>query len=178
MRYVALLRAINVGGTAKVPMAELRALCGELGWQDVKTYIQSGNIVFDSEERAPALEAALETGLKERFGVERPVIVRSAAQWAELEAANPMRTEAEREPNRVQLLVPKGKVAADAAEKLAGRAQQGERVEAAGGALWMYFPDGVGTSRLTPSAIDKAAGTPCTARNWRTVKKLQEMLTA
>ena len=178
MRYVALLRAINVGGTAKVAMAELRALCGELGWGDVRTYIQSGNVVFESGESADRLAAALEKGLKERFGVERPVIIRSAALWAKLAAANPMKAEAEREPNRVQLLVPKAAIARDAAEKLTERASQGERIEAAGGALWMYFPDGVGSSKLTPAAIDKAAGTPCTGRNWRTVQKLEEMLSA
>ena len=67
MRF-ALLRAVNVGGR-KLPMAELRALCGELGWEDVETYIQSGNLVFDAEAGRPTLEAALEEAIKDRFGM-------------------------------------------------------------------------------------------------------------
>ena len=70
-RLIALLRAVNVGGR-KLPMAELRALCAELGWKDAETYIQSGNLVFTASGRPAALEEKLEKAIEERFGFQRP----------------------------------------------------------------------------------------------------------
>jgi uncharacterized protein (DUF1697 family) len=176
-RLVALLRAVNVGGR-KLPMAELRALCGELGWKDVETYIQSGNIVFTAAGPGGELERRLEEAIEARFGMGVPVMVRTASQWAVYVAANPFPKAAEEEPNRLMLLVSKNDPNGDAAGKLMERARGGESVKAAGGALWFHFPEGVGTSKLTPDAIDKAAGSPSTSRNWRTVVKLQEMAAA
>jgi uncharacterized protein (DUF1697 family) len=176
-RSIALLRAVNVGGR-KLPMAELRALCGELGWKDVETYIQSGNLVFTAPGRPEALEATLEKAIEERFGLDVPVIVRTARQWGACAAANPFAAVARDEPNRLQLLVSKRPPHADASEKLMERAQAGEVVKAAGGALWFHFPEGVGRSKLTPALIDKACGSPSTGRNWRTVVKLKEMAEA
>ncbi|HEY0129826.1 MAG TPA: DUF1697 domain-containing protein [Allosphingosinicella sp.] len=173
-RLIALLRAVNVGGR-KLPMAQLRALCGELGWRDVETYIQSGNLVFAAPGRAEAIEAQLEKAIKDRFGLDVPVMVRTAAQWSDYAAANPFPEVARDEPNRLQLLVSKRPPDPAAAEKLMERALAGEAVKAAGGALWFHFPAGVGTSKLVPALIDKAAGSPSTSRNWRTVLKLQEM---
>ncbi len=172
-RLIALLRAVNVGGR-KLPMAELRDLCGELGWEDVQTYIQSGNLVFTAPGKGGELERKLEEAISRKFGMEVPVMVRTASQWAGYAAANPFPKAAEDEPNRLQLLVSKETPRADAAETLMKRAQAGEAVKAAGGALWFHFPDGVGTSKLTPSLIDKAAGSPSTGRNWRTVLTLLE----
>lgn len=176
-RMIALLRAVNVGGR-KLPMAELRALCGELGWEDARTYIQSGNLVFSAAGKADALEAKLEKAIQGRFGLDVPVIVRSSAIWAAYVAANPFPKVGREAPNRLQLLVSKRPPEAGAAQRLTERAQAGEAVELAGGALWFHFPDGVGTSKLTPTLIDKAAGSPSTSRNWRTVLKLQEMAQA
>jgi uncharacterized protein (DUF1697 family) len=174
-RSIALLRAVNVGGR-KLPMAELRALCeGELGWEDVETYIQSGNLVFRGKGSAAALESTLEEAIEARFALDVPVVVRTAAQWAACASANPFADAARDEPNRLQLLVSKRPPKADAAETLRARAQAGEKVEAAGGALWLHYPEGVGTSKLTPALIDKACGSPTTGRNWRTVVKLREM---
>ena len=176
-RLIALLRAVNVGGR-KLPMAELRALCGELGWEDVRTYIQSGNLVFTAPGKAEAQETKLEEAIREKFGMDVPVMVRTASQWADYIAANPFAKVANDEPNRLQLLISKEAPKSDAAEKLMERAQAGEAVKAAGGALWFHFPEGVGTSKLTPSLIDKAAGSPSTGRNWRTVLKLRELAEA
>jgi uncharacterized protein (DUF1697 family) len=174
-RMVALLRAVNVGGR-KLPMAELRTLCDELGWQDVATYIQSGNVLFTTPARAEEIEKQLEQAIADRFGLDVPVIVRTAAQWAKLAASNPFARAARDEPNRLQLLVSKRPPNPDAADKLMERAQGGESVKAAGGALWFHFPGGVGTSKLTPTLIDNACGSPSTGRNYRTVLKLGEML--
>src|SRR5256885_11087562 len=87
-RMVALLRAVNVGGR-KLPMAELRGLCGELGWSDVATYIQSGNLVFTAPGKAGEIEGVLEQAIQKEFGLDVPVIVRSRAEWARYPAENP-----------------------------------------------------------------------------------------
>ena len=177
MRYVALLRAVNVGG-CKLPMAELREVCAELGWEKVETYIQSGNVVFEAAGKAEALEAALEKAVAKRFGFERPVIVRSAAQWADYAKGSPF-PEAERdEPNRLMLGLSKNPPKAEAPAMLEAKAAAGERVKRERDALWVHYPGGAGTTKLTPALFDKAAGSPVTQRNWRTVLKLQEMLEA
>ena len=175
MRYVALLRAVNVGG-AKVPMAQLREVCAGLGWREVETYIQSGNVVFESEAAAPELELALEQAVERHFGLKRPVMVRSAHQWAPYAAGSPFPEQERDQPNYLLLGVAKWPVAAGAAEALQARGAAGEQVRQAADALWIWFPDGSGVSKLTPAAIDKAAGSPVTTRNWRTVCKLAEML--
>ncbi|HEX8307045.1 MAG TPA: DUF1697 domain-containing protein [Allosphingosinicella sp.] len=176
-RLIALLRAVNVGGR-KLPMAELRPLCAELGWEEVETYIQSGNVVFSASGRSDALEAMLEEAIKKRFGFHSDVMIRSPDSWAAILAANPFAQASEAEPNRVLVGVPKARLESGAAEALSARAVAGERVEQAGGVLWFHYPAGVGTSKITPSLIDRAAGSPVTARNWRTMLKLREMAQA
>jgi uncharacterized protein (DUF1697 family) len=174
-RRLALLRAVNVGGR-KLPMAELRALCEALGWHEVETYIQSGNVVFAAAGAAGKLEAALEKAISERFGFEAPAMIRPADEWRELLAANPFREEAEAEPSRVFVGVPKQEIEAGAAERIEAKAAAGERVREASGALWFHYPEGAGVSKLTPALIDRATGCPVTARNWRTATKLAELL--
>jgi uncharacterized protein (DUF1697 family) len=176
-RMLALLRAVNVGGR-KLPMAELRALCADFGWTDVETYIQSGNVVFGAKDAPEAAEKKLHAAIEKAFGYDAPVIVRTAAEWAKLAAANPFPTEAKDEPNRLHLLVSKAPLKEGAAEVIQARATAGESVKAAGGALWFHYPNGAGTSKLSPSLIDRAIGSPGTARNFNTVLKLKEILEA
>ena len=176
-RMVALLRAVNVGGR-KLPMAELRALCGKLGWEDIATYIQSGNVVFTAEGKTEAIETALEEAVAKDYGFEAPVIVRTAAQWAHYPPGNPFPKAARDEPNRLMLLLSKAPPAKGAEDGIQARATAGERVKRAGDALWIHFPQGAGTSKLTPSLIDRAIGSPATSRNYRTVTTLMEMLDA
>jgi uncharacterized protein (DUF1697 family) len=173
-RLIALLRAVNVGGR-KLPMAQLRELCAELGLEKVETYIQSGNLVFTASGKTDALEAKLESAIKDRFGFHSDVMVRSAAAWAAVLAANPFGEASEAEPNRVLVGLSKAELKPGAAEALGARAAAAERVEQAGGALWFHYPAGVGTSKITPSLIDRAAGSAVTARNWRTMLKLGEL---
>lgn len=175
-RFIALLRGINVGGRSKVPMAELRELCAGLGWREVETYINSGNVVFDASGKASALEAVLEKALSAHFGFAPAVIVRAAAQINALAAANPFPEQSEAEPNRVLVGLSKDEPKAGAAGAIQAKAAAGETVAEAGGALWFHYPKGVGTSKLTPALIDRAVGSPLTARNWRTMQTLREML--
>lgn len=175
-RFVALLRGINVGGRALVPMAELRALAESFGWEGVQTYIQSGNLIFEAAGAAGSHERRLEAGLEQRFGKAFPVIVRSDAAWAKLASSNPFAEAAEKEPNRLMLLVSKKPPAKDAVSAIQARARDGEQVAAAAGALWIHYPAGSGTSKLSPSLVDRLIGSPATSRNYRTVQKLAELL--
>jgi len=174
-RHVALLRAVNVGGR-KLPMAELRALGAQLGWEDVATYIQSGNLVFSAAGAAGALATQLEGAIEKSFGMVVPVIVRTAAQWRAYAPANPFPQAARDEPNRLMLLLSKRPPAAGAEQAIEAKAAAGEQVRRAGDALWIHFPEGSGNSKLSPSLIDRAIGSPATSRNFRTVLKLGEML--
>ena len=106
-RVVALLRGINVGGHRKVPMADLRELAGEIGFRDVRTYIQSGNLVLAADVGAPDAATQLEGALERRFGFHVDVVARTAVQWARYAAGSPFPEAAEAEPNRVMLLLSK-----------------------------------------------------------------------
>jgi uncharacterized protein (DUF1697 family) len=174
-RMIALLRGINVGGRS-LPMAELRTLCAKLGWQDVATYIQSGNVVFSADGEPAALEAALERTIADRFGMEVPTIVRGEAEWRACIEANPFPEVARDTPNWLLLMVGKTAPPEGIAPAMEATGQAGERVRSAGGLLWIHYPEGIGRSKLSwPS---KYEGRPfvATTRNYRTAVKLREML--
>jgi len=177
-KFVALLRGINVGGKNKIGMAQLRPLCEGLGWAGVQSYIQSGNVVFEAPGLARRHEAALEGAISAAFGLSVPVIVRAGGQWPDYVASNPFAEAAEDEPNRLMLCLSKSPLGPEAGSTLQERARDGERIAQVGDALWIHYPSGAGTSRLSPAMIDRAAGSTVTARNWRTVLHLHQMLGA
>lgn len=174
-RHVLLLRAINVG-QRQLPMAALRELAQSFGWRQPRTHLASGNLVVGLPEAPPQAARRLEAAVLEHFGFHSDVIVRSAAQWPVYLARNPLAEAAEAEPNRVMLLLANQAPAADALARLRERAAPGERIEAADDALWFHFAAGAGSSKLTPSFIDRCVGAPATSRNWRTVQALQALL--
>jgi uncharacterized protein (DUF1697 family) len=173
--YIALLRGINVTGRNKVPMAELRSLCGELGWAGVRTYIQSGNVIFAAAGPRAEQETRLERAIETRFGLSIPVIVRAAKDWPDYVAGNPFPEASRTEANRVLLALSKATPAPDAEGRLRERAAHGERVTRVDDALWVHYPSGVGQSKLSPALFDRLVGSPVTARNWRTVLRIHEM---
>lgn len=176
-RMVALLRAVNVGGR-KLPMADFRKQVAELGWENVATYIQSGNLLFDAGCRPAEAEAALEALIANHHGYAAPAIVRTRAQWATYPSGNPFPDVARDTPGYLLMLLSKQPPKADAADLIQARATAGEQVKQAGDALWIHFPKGSGTSKLTPALIDRAIGSPATSRNHRTVCTLLDMLEA
>ena len=173
--FIALLRGINVSGRNKIPMRELCSLCGELGWQDVQSYIQSGNLVFKANAKPAKLETELEQAIERHLGLSIPIIVRAAAVWPDYVRDNPYPDASQSEPNHVMLALSKSPPKADAAAKLHERAASGERIVQVGAALWVHYGGGVAKSKLSPALFDRLVGSPVTARNWRTVLKLQEM---
>ena len=174
--HVALLRGINVGGRNRIAMAELRAICSDIGLTDVRTYIQSGNVVFRSDTGRARLETQIEDAIGERLNLRVSVLVRSAAEWATYRSANPFPEETKREPKLVMLALSKQTPAADAAERLNERAADGERVVRTGDCLWFHFQAGSGRSKLSPTLIDRLTGSPVTTRNWLTVEKIASLL--
>ena len=171
-RYVALLRGINVGGHRKVPMAGLRAVAAELGFEEIETYVASGNLVFGSDAAPDRLESMLEGAIAKRFGFPVDVIVRSARQWREYRDANPLPAKSEAEPNLVMICVGKAQATDADVERLRTQASEKEQVERTGDAIWLYFGNGAGRSKLGTGASNGV----WTTRNWRTLVKLAEML--
>ena len=170
--FVALLRGINVGGNKMIAMADLRAALTKAGFSNVRTLLQSGNVVLDAAAASPAkLESQLEAQIEKRFSLDVEVHVRSAAELAAVIAGNPFAAEAERDPSH--LLVTFFKAPLDAAKVKATQAAivGPERLQADGRHLYMVFPEGIGRSKATV-VVGKMLGPGGTARNWNTVQKL------
>jgi uncharacterized protein (DUF1697 family) len=177
--FIVLLRGINVGSMRKLPMTALRDLCSSLGLQRPETYIQSGNLIVDARGGADELRGLLEKAVAKRFGFAADIIVRPASAWRKHVVANPFAVDEAGLSRMVHLYLSRGPINADAAKLLAAKARTGERLQLAGGALWIdYGANGVGKSKLTPAFIDTACGSPTTGRNWNTALKLLEMIEA
>jgi len=178
-RRVALWRAVNVGGRNPLPMGELRESLMELGFTAPQTVGQSGNAVFGSPLVPSELEAMIEATVRRRFGLDADVCVRTAAEWAGLIRDMPFEVEARAHPGRVLALCLKSPVGSAATRALdAAIAATGgpERARVVGRHAYLVYPDGIGTSRLTSSVIERALGTRSTARNWNTVLKVDARL--
>lgn len=173
--WIALLRGINVSGKNQIAMPALRAVCAGLGWQEVQSYIQSGNLIFQAEGPAADLELQLEAAITEQFGLNIPAIIRAAAVWPAYLQGNPFPEASQAEPNRVMLTLARLPPRQDALARLRERAVGGEQLAQAGDAIWVYYPAGAGATRLSPALFDRLVGSPVTARNWRTVQKLAEL---
>lgn len=175
-KRIALLRAVNVGGTGKLPMADLRAVAEGLGFTQVQTLLQSGNLVFDAGAHADAeLERRLAQALREQLGVVTDIFVRDAAAWADLVAANPMTDAALAHPSHFLVLVLGAPVSTRQIEALRAAAKGAERLEATDDALYVSMPDGIGRSRLG-TLLSRAVGLKATGRNWNTVMKLADLV--
>jgi uncharacterized protein (DUF1697 family) len=171
--HIALLRGINVGGHAKLPMADLRELLTALGFREARTLLQSGNVVFSGGARGgTALETQLEKETLKRLGLRTAFIVRSPGEWADVIARNPFPDEAKRDPGHLIVMFLKTAAAPSAVEALRAAVRGPEVIRAGGHHLYITYPDGQGRSKLTGTLIEKKLGTAGTARNWNTVLKL------
>jgi uncharacterized protein (DUF1697 family) len=176
-RYVALLRAVNLGSTNKVGMKWLREAAGDAGFTDVATYVQSGNVVLTSSGSADEVSDTVARLIKAEYGLDIDVIVRDRKQIAAVVKANPFGDLIE-EPTRVHVnflsaAPPKSKLAALDPDEFAP-----ERYVVKGSEMYLYYPGGAGRSRLATAPWGKRLGVIGTSRNWRTVTTLLEMLDA
>jgi uncharacterized protein (DUF1697 family) len=165
--YIALLRAVNVGGTGKLPMPELRAMCEALGFSNVRTYIASGNVVFESRLAAASVKKQLEQRLEDYAGKPVGVLLRNAKEIAAVLADNPF---ADAPPERTVALFLDAAPPADALDTLSG--QGSEQLALGKREIYVFYPDGIGRSKLKI-----AAGKNGTARNMNTVATLAEWAT-
>lgn len=172
--YVALLRAVNVGGTGKLSMAELRAIVERAGGTGVRTYIQSGNVVFRHRGRsAGPLAGRLEEAIRRDTGLDTSVIVRTASELGDVVAANPF---PERPTSSLHVaFFPEDVPSSETAMASLGSFPPEEAV-ARGRELYLYLPNGVGRAKL-PTVLRRLP-LPSTVRNWRTVTTLCEMAVA
>lgn len=170
--YAALLRGINVGGHKKVPMGELRQLMAGLGWSDVRTYLQSGNAVFTTEDPDPGTR--LERALARHFGFEVRVLVRTAGELRAVAAACPYPA-AELDPAKLLVLFLQDAPKEGHFDSVDASAFEPDTFHHVGEAVYCYFPDGMGRSKL-PAALDAVRPkVTMTGRNWRTVQRLIEL---
>ena len=163
--YVALLRAVNVGGTGKLPMSELRAMCEAAGFADVRTYIASGNAVFATDRPAAEVKAVLEQTLRDYAGKPVGVLVRTGAETAAILAANPFRGA---NGSRMAAILLDDPPPADALKAATG--QLDEEIALGRREIYVHYPSGMGRSKLRIPAARNG-----TARNMNTIAKLAEM---
>jgi uncharacterized protein (DUF1697 family) len=166
--WIALLRAINLAGRNKVPMAELRKVFEKAGCESVRTYIQSGNVVF---EHSKPDRAALEAAVAKTFGVEGVIVLRSARQIRSLLSAHPFGADTSK--SHVAFLSEKpGRAAWRSLSELDIGA---DRFKVLGADVALHYPNGFSGAKLTAARLEKQLGVPLTVRNWRTVARLAEM---
>src|SRR5262249_27506272 len=163
--FVALLRAVNVGGTGKLPMTELKAMCEELGFTSVRTYIASGNVVFATRKSEAAVKAALEKRLAVYAGKAVGVMVRSAAEMAQVSADNPFPKAA---PNRTMAFFLDASPPKDTLATVRG--QNDEEIKLGRREIYVHYGEGMGKSKLVIPAAKTG-----TARNMNTVATLARM---
>jgi uncharacterized protein (DUF1697 family) len=166
--FIALLRAVNVGGTGKLPMTDLKAMCEKAGFKRVKTYIASGNVVFQSPKTEAQVKKALEAALADYAGKPVGVMVRTAAEMAAVAAANPF---SGMPTNATVAIFLDAKPPANACEFATG--VQEEKMALGEREIYVFYGKGMGTSKLKIPAAK--AGT---ARNLNTTAKLAEMAAA
>ena len=173
--YIALLRGINVGGRNSLPMKALAALLEDLGCMNIKTYIQSGNVVLQSAQRSVAqLSEAISTEINERHNFNPLILILQAQDLQRAVAMNPF-PDAESDPKSLHLGFLGSLASNPDLKKLQRLKADSEQFQLIGKVFYLHAPDGVGRSQLAAKA-EKSIGVSMTSRNWRTVGKIVEMV--
>jgi len=173
-RYIVFLRGINLAGKRRVPMAELRAVLADAGYEDVATLLQSGNVVLTSGVDPKALEHEVASKLQDAFGFRIGVVARTRDELADVIAADPFGDEAD-DPARYQVSFLSEEPDPQAAQELEAGKVAPERVVVSGREVYAWHPGGVGRSDLAKLITADRLGVEVTARNWRTITKLLEL---
>jgi len=173
---ISMLRGINVGGHNIIKMEALRALYESLGMEGTQTYVQSGNVVFRTSERdAVRLAKKIQRGIEKNFNCSPEIILRSAAELADTIARNPFAKRRDIEPAKLLVLFLASEPDAEARKKVLGIKTDPEEMHISGREVYIYFPNGMGKTKLPWSKIDKLLGSAGTGRNWNSVTKLLDM---
>jgi uncharacterized protein (DUF1697 family) len=175
-RYVALLRGVNVGGQRRIPMADLRAALSSSGLGGVRTYLQSGNVIFDARTGdTHAHQETIARILRDDLGQDVDVLVLSCSELQRIVADNPFSSQAAADDRSVHALLLFTPVSVASFAALEPPADEGELAVLGEGVIYLHLPHGYGRSKLTGEYFERKFGAPTTARNWRTVLALQEM---
>ncbi len=173
--YIALLRGINVGGHNKLPMKDLRTLLANLGLQSVKTYIASGNVVFQSENTNTAeLAAQISAAIYAQHGFEPRILILTRQEMETAVQANPY-PEAQPEPKTLHFYFLADDPQNPDLTTLESLKKDNERFQLIGRVFYLHAPDGIGRSKVAEKA-ERLLSAPATARNWRTVSKIIDIL--
>ena len=176
-RLIVLLRGINLGARNRVSMPDLREALESAGYDDVRTYLQSGNVVLTSKKSAKTVARECERMIADRFGLEIDVVVRTRNELAKVVERNPLGRVA-KDPKRYQVSFLAAKPDPKLFRKLADTAAPQEKLVSNGRELYAWHPDGVARSKLWAQLAGKDLGVTATARNWTTVTKLLELADA
>jgi uncharacterized protein (DUF1697 family) len=167
---ISMLRGINVGGQKKVPMEELKKCYESLGFENIRTYIQSGNVVFDYQGTdTPVLAERLERGIRDTFGFDVTVVIRTSGEMLKVIRAFPFTSEEEAFAHVTFLSKAPSNFPAEEVEKARGI---GEKCVPAEREVYLYCPNGYGRTKLSNSLFERKLRVEATTRNWRTVGAL------
>ena len=170
-RYIILLRGINVSGKNKLPMAELREILNELGFQNVQTYIQSGNIILDSEETKEVTCQKIKEGITAEFGYDVPVLARTPEEWKNTLEKYPFSQENE----KIVAFTFLDRITKESVIEVKGSNE--DKYKITDDVVYLYCPSGFGNTKLTNSVIEKKLKVTATTRNLKTTIKLLELAT-
>jgi uncharacterized protein (DUF1697 family) len=171
-----MLSGVNVGGHHMIKMEALKTLYESLGLRDAQTYIQSGNVIFKSKERdLVPLTKRIENGIERSFGFRPGVIVRTSSDLRDVIARNPFATRPGIDPRKLLVTFLTSDPVGEARDEILRTKADAEELRIDGRELYIYFPNGMGRSKLSPTLIEKTLKTSGTGRNWNTVTKLLEI---
>ena len=174
---IAFARGINVGGRNKVKMAELRDCFAELGMRGVRTILQSGNVVFGADETdLGTLKDLLETGMRQRFGFEAQLLLRTPDAFRSALSSQPFSAAQLEAPNKIAVVFLSQDADAAAVASLRETNPGREEIHAAGSELYIFYTDGMARSKLTNRRIEAALNVVASARNWNTCQRLLRLL--
>lgn len=174
-----MLRGVNVGGNKRIRMERLRALCQSIGLANPQTLLQSGNVVFDAGSRgAEAVRQSLEAAIEAEFAFRAAALVRKATEMAEAIGPNPFEREAVDDPSHLLVMFLERAPRSDAVERLRAGHAGAERIAVQGREAFLYYPAGIGRSKLANAVLEKGLGVSGTARNWNTATRLLAMAEA
>jgi uncharacterized protein (DUF1697 family) len=176
--YVAMLRGINVSGHKIIKMDRLRATFEDLGFAKVRTYVQSGNVVFETDNAAAGLSEKIGKKILKEFGFDVPVLTKSARELADIVKRNPFAKDESLDETKWHVTFLADDPPKNALELLQPLAAGGEQVRIVDRAVYLYCPNGYGNTKLTNTTLEKKLGCGATTRNWKTTKTLLEMAQA
>ena len=175
--YIGMLRGVNVGAHRRIKMEDLRMMGSRLGFQNVQTYVQSGNIVFQTatSERPTPLSKRITGAILHDFGFQVPVIIRTSEEMGRVITGNPFLKEKDIELSKLHVTFLSERPRAGSLKKLETISMGPDRFYPGSNEIYLYCPGGYGVTKLSNAAIEKTLSVEATTRNWKTTNTLFEM---